>query len=87
MAKKSGAGQPGTERVFTIELDSGSDLRKVSVPNGVRHVLLEGTIGILKRTGFVEDGVLEVAGTSGVLRVDLASGDLATLEARGGETN
>ncbi len=68
--------QPGTERIFTIELDSGIDLRRVSVPDETRRVLVEGTIGVLKHAEFVEDAVLEVTGTSGVLRIDLARDDL-----------
>jgi len=64
-------------RVFTIELDSGSDLKKVSIPNGPQRLLLEGTIGSLKHAKFVENAVLELEGTGGTLRVDLSREDLA----------
>lgn len=64
-------------RVFTVELNSGSDLKKLTVPNGVRRVMMEGTIGDLKRAGFVDGSVLELLGTAGVLRVDLSREDLA----------
>ena len=63
-------------RVFTIELDSGDALKRVSVPNGAQRILLEGTIGPLKRAWFVEDSILELVGTRGVLRVDLSKNDL-----------
>jgi len=64
-------------RVFTVELDSGSSLRRVTVPNGAGRLLLEGTIGQLKHAEFVEDEVLELTGTGGVLCVDLSREDLA----------
>jgi len=64
-------------RVFTIELDSGDALKRVSVPNGAQRILLEGTIGQLKHARFVEDAILELVGTGGVLRVDLSRNDLA----------
>ena len=64
-------------RVFTIELNSGSDLKKVNVPNGMRCLLVEGTIGSLRRAEFVEDTVLELVGSRGVLRVDLSREDLS----------
>jgi hypothetical protein len=64
-------------RIFSIELDSGNDLKKVSVPNGSRRILLEGTIGTLREAMFVEDSVLQLVGSGGVLRVDLSREDLA----------
>jgi len=64
-------------RVFTIELNAGSDLKKVSIPNGPQRLLLEGTIGSLKHAKFVEDSVLELVGTGGTLRVDLSREDIA----------
>ena len=73
-----------TGRVFTIELDSGNDLRKVNVPNGAGRLLIEGTIGSLRRAGFVEDSVLELVGSRGILRVDLSSEDVAKRKEKGG---
>jgi hypothetical protein len=64
-------------RAFTLELDSESGIKKVTVPNGDHRLLLEGTIGSLKHAKFVEDSVLELAGTGGVLRIDLSREDLA----------
>jgi len=63
-------------RSFSIELDSGSDLKRVSVPNGTQRILVEGSIGALRRVEFVENSVFEVKGSSGTLRVDLAREDL-----------
>ena len=73
----SEARQSGKERVFTVELNSKSDVKNLSVQDGVRRTVIEGTIGALKHAGFVEDTVLELVGTRGVLRVDLARNDLA----------
>ena len=64
-------------RGFSIELNSGNDLQRVSVPNGNQRILVEGTIGTLRRVELVENSVLEVTGSSGVLRVDLSAEDLA----------
>jgi hypothetical protein len=67
----------GKERVFTVELNSRSDMKNLIVQNRAQHVLMEGTIGILKHAEFVEDTVLELIGTRGVLRLDLTREDLA----------
>jgi len=65
------------DRVFTVELNSKSDVKSLIVQNGAKHVVVEGTIGTLKHAEFVEDTILELTGTKGVLRVDLAREDLA----------
>jgi len=76
------------ERVFAVELNSKSDVKNLIVQNGVQRTVIEGTIGVLKHAGFVEDTVLELVGTRGVLRVDLAREDLAkSLPGKGGGTN
>ena len=67
----------GKGRIFSVELDVGQDLKKVSVPNGSRRILLEGTIGALREAGFVEDSILQLVGSGGILRVDLSREDLA----------
>lgn len=65
------------ELVFTVELKSRGNVKNVTLSNGAQGVLIEGTLGTLKRAEFVEDIVLEVTGDKGVLRVDLAREDLA----------
>jgi len=64
------------ELVFTVELKSRGNVKNVTLSNGAQGVLIEGTLGALKRAEFVEDVVLEVTGANGVLRVDLARKDL-----------
>jgi hypothetical protein len=65
------------ELVFTVELKSRGNVKNVTLSNGAQGVLIEGTLGALKRAEFVEDVVLEVTGDNGVLRVDLTKEDLA----------
>lgn len=64
-------------RVFTVELKSRDSVKHVTLSNGSQGVLIEGTLGGLKRAEFVDGVVLEVAGENGVLRVDLTRNDLA----------
>ncbi len=64
-------------RVFTVELNSKSALKNASLGNGTRDgILIEGTLGRLKSANFLDGVVLEVVGTCGVLRVDLASKEI-----------
>lgn len=62
-------------RTFTIELESKEDLNIISVEQN-KKVLIEGSIGSLKRARFLEGLVLEVMGSNGELRMDLAMGEL-----------
>jgi len=68
-----------------VELDSGDDLLKVNIPNRSQRIMVEGTIGALKRAEFVDDAVLELVGTNGTLRVDLSKDDLAKHTQKGVE--
>jgi len=63
------------ERMFSIELRSKGDVRNATL-EGDDRVFIEGSIGTLVRAHFVEDLVLEVIGSNGELRVDLAVNDL-----------
>jgi len=63
------------ERVFTIELKSKGDVKNVTLDGG-EHVSIEGSLGSFRRAQFVEDLVLEVIGSNGELRIDLAMKDL-----------
>ncbi len=63
------------KRMFTIELRSKSDVKNLSL-DGDENIFIEGSLGILKRAQFVEDLVLEIIGSNGVLRVDLGVNDL-----------
>lgn len=66
------------ERIFTIELRSKSDVMSVAVGRD-EQVLVEGSIGSLMRARFLEDLILEVIGSKGEIRIDLAMEDLERL--------
>lgn len=78
---KNGSSTVG--RVFTLELNLRSNVREVAVPGGSQRVVIEGTIGALRRAEFVDETVLEVRGSGGVLRVDLSPEDLAKAKSSG----
>ncbi len=61
--------------MFTIELRSKSGVKSVSV-DGDEKIFIEGSLGSFKRARFVEDLILEVIGSNGELRIDLAMRDL-----------
>ena len=63
------------QRIFTIELRSKGDVKNVSLDENEK-VVIEGSLGTFQRAQFVDDIVLEVIGSNGVLRVDLAASDL-----------
>jgi hypothetical protein len=61
------------ERSFSIELNTKQKLRNVTL-NGdsSKSVLIEGTLGDFRSACFVSEDILEVAGSDGVLRVNVA---------------
>jgi hypothetical protein len=81
----------GKERFFSIELESKASLKNMTLANGSGNesVLVEGTIGKLQRAEFAEGVVLEVFGSKGVLRINLAEKEIganktATIATAGG---
>jgi len=65
------------ERFFSLELKSKEAVKTASFGNGRGdRVTIEGTIGTLQRAEFEENSVLELVGTAGTLRIDLAREDL-----------
>ena len=68
---------PKKERVFSIELTSKANLKTVTLTNGDSdNALIEGTIGELMQAAFTEGVILEVAGKTGVLRIDLREDEI-----------
>lgn len=59
------------EKSFSIELHSKAHLKTINLVNECESVLIEGTIGQLQQAKFVENILLKVKGTKGVLRIDL----------------
>ena len=71
------------EHSFSIELKSKKHVRHISVSNESRdRVLFEGSLGELQELSMVEGAVLEVKGTSGVLRIDLSEDELRKMLSR-----
>lgn len=65
------------DRFFSIELKSKTYLKNVTLTNGSHeNVLVEGTIGKLKRAQFTEDIVLEIIGDKGILRINITKDEI-----------
>jgi hypothetical protein len=78
------------ERFFSIELKSKSNLKNVTISNsahkgGQENVLIEGTIGQLKRASFNDGVVLEVVCDRGVLRINLTPDEIKQKGQKGAE--
>lgn len=64
--------QTNNESSFSIELKAKEYIKTINLANGSSEsVLVEGTIGQLLHSEFVENIVLEVVGKKGTLRIDL----------------
>jgi hypothetical protein len=65
------------ERSFSIELKNKQNLKNITLnSSSTENVLLEGTIGELKTASFVSQDILEVVGSQGVLRVNVAKQEI-----------
>ena len=61
------------EHTFSVELNSKSYVRNVSISNSTRdRVLFEGNLGKLMTLSFVEGDILELVCENGCLRIDLS---------------
>jgi hypothetical protein len=62
---------------FSIELVSRNQVKRVSLPDGSGdRLMVEGYLGELTGMELVEDILLEIRGTSGVLRIELSREEL-----------
>jgi hypothetical protein len=65
---------------FSIELKSKEFLRNVMISNRTGEtVLIEGFLGELEELSLVEDAMLELRGSNGVLRIDVKENELGKL--------
>jgi hypothetical protein len=65
------------ERSFSIELNNKQNLKNISLTNDSQeNVLIEGNLGELKIARWVSEDILEVAGSVGVLRVNIAKQEI-----------
>jgi hypothetical protein len=66
-----------SERFFSVELKSKSHLKNVTLTNGsADSALIEGTLGELVQANFFEDIILEVVGSKGSFRINLARSEI-----------
>ena len=66
-----------SERFFSVELKSKANLKNVTLANSSHeNVLVEGSIGDLLSAEFAEDLILQIIGTNGVLRINLAENEI-----------
>jgi hypothetical protein len=65
------------ERSFSIELKTKQNLKNVTLTSEqAKNILIEGTLGRLENAGFVSEDILEVVGSMGVLRVNVAKSEI-----------
>lgn len=65
---------------FSIELKSKEFLRNIMISNRTGEtVLVEGFLGKLEELSLVEDAMLELRGSNGVLRIDVKEDELGKL--------
>ena len=70
------------EHTFSVELKSKSQLGVEMPKKSDDLVLVEGTLGQLLGLRIVESAMLEIEGSTGILRVDLNVEDLAQVLGR-----
>jgi hypothetical protein len=65
------------EHSFSIEMKSEDCVRRISILGSENvQVFFEGFLGELKNVSMVEGVMLEVEGVNGVLRLDIAQGEM-----------
>lgn len=68
------------EHSFSVVMDSSKHLKHMSISQSHDdHVLFEGNLGELEKLTMIEEAVLVIQGSNGVLRVDLSQNELKTL--------
>jgi hypothetical protein len=69
------------ERSFCIELKSKTHLKNIAMTNApFEGVLIEGLLGKLQQARFAEGIILEVVGTNGILRIDIAEDEIKKVQ-------
>jgi hypothetical protein len=66
--------------VFSVEMKSKDHVKNMTISNEAHdRVLFEGDLGHLEEVSFIGDGMLEVRGTNGVLRVEFGQEEIEKL--------
>ena len=66
-------------RYFSLELSSKEYLDKINIQEGHDGVLFEGNLGELLKILLLEDSLLELQGSHGVLRFELKRDEIISL--------
>ncbi|MHA2428452.1 MAG: hypothetical protein ACXADB_10550 [Candidatus Hermodarchaeia archaeon] len=73
----SGLKEAWIGRGFSIEMESKRHVKNISISDEAHdRVLFEGNIGELEELSMVDERVLEIRGSNGLLRVDVTVGEL-----------
>ena len=65
---------------FSVEMNSSKHLKQMHISRSpADHLLLEGDLGELEKLAMIEEAVLVVEGSNGVIRIDLSQNELKTL--------
>ena len=66
-------------RYFSVELKSKDYLEKINIQEGQDGVLFEGSLGELEKMLLLEDSLLELKGSYGVLRFEITREEVFSL--------
>ena len=76
-ANLSGSEEAWIGRGFSIEMESKSHVKNISISDEAHdRVLFEGNIGELEELSMIDEKVLQIRGSNGLLRVDVTVGEL-----------
>lgn len=65
---------------FSVEMRSSKHVRQMLISgDSDDHVLFEANLGKLERLAMIENAVLVVHGSNGVMRIDLSENELKTV--------
>ena len=73
------------EHTFSVSLEEEDGLKNLHIGSEFGpKVEIEGNLGVLEGINFVENAIIEIKGSAGILRVDLEKEALEKLLKRGG---
>jgi hypothetical protein len=65
------------EHSFSVEMKSRKHVRQMVISrDGDDHVLFEGNLGKLESLAMIENAVLVIHGSNGIMRIDLSENEL-----------
>ena len=74
------------EHTFSVSLKEADGLKNLHIGSEFGPKMeIEGNLGVLEDINFVENAILEIKGSAGILRVDLDKEELEKLLKKGGK--